>query len=898
MQTNAASPYAAALAAYQAGQHAAAEAGFTQVLAKDAQHTAALYHLGLALHAQGRTQEGIAHYQTLLQRYPENLHAWINLGDLHGKAGQPEQAISSWEQALQLDSDSVLVLNNIAITCANLGRRAEAVVYFRRAASIEPNRHALWFSLGNALMGLARYNQAESAFVQALRIDPAHGQTHNNLAVTLGHLKREDEAIAQFRKALAVDADLADGLNNLALALYGRDAREEALQLLRHCVDRHPGYALAWANLGMVLQGMGQLSEAVRVIDRALELEPNQAGWLWNQSLAYLTMGDFERGWQHFEARYAPGRADPVATLPKLSCPMWTGEDLAGKRILLVKEQGFGDQIQCLRFVQPLLSQGAHVGVWVHPAMVILCALVAGVGEVLTEPPVAENYDYWALMMSLPAQLKAGFDNLPGHYPYIVAPTDAADTANTLRGRIDHFAQGRLKVGINWAGNPSHPNDRHRSLQVADIAAWLDMPQIAWVSLQTSRDPATDTWVKRGNLLPLGDSIQSFGDTVSIVAALDLVLSIDSAVAHLAGAMGVRTWLLLPANPDYRWMLERTDSPWYPSVLLWRQKQLGAWAATLAQVERALRRETGVAIEANTDASDESGNPWQLQGANLAQFLPLAGHQRLIRARHGWFVYNRHDQYVGQALQHYGEYAEYEVHLFARILQGYADADAIEVGANMGAQTVPLARMARHLWAFEPQPTVFQTLCANLALNDVRNTQAFPYGVSDVQGMLVLPAIGYDTDGNFGGVSLAQEGQGMPVRVVTLDEFLPDFAPDLRVRLLKVDVEGMERAVLAGARQLIDRDRPLLYVENDRIEQSAELIVFMRSLGYRVYWHCPLLYNPANFFSMADNIYFGIAAINMLGVPKEQTFDTTGMREVGAAHEHILQQGQTDAPKP
>lgn len=859
------SSYDAALAAYQAGQYVQAEAGFAQVLAQDAQHTAALYHLGLALHTQGRTQEGISHYQTLLQRYPENLYAWINLGDLHGKAGNAEQAISAWERALQLDADSTLVLNNIGITCANLGRATEAVGYFRRAASIEPQSHALWFSLGNALLCMARYTQAEQAFIQALRIDPTHAQTHNNLAVTLGHLEREDESIAQFRQALACDADLADGLNNLALALYKRDAREEAVRLLRHCVDRHPGYALGWANLGMVLQGMGQLEEAVRVIDRALELTPDQAGWLWNQSLAYLTMGDFARGWQHFEARYAPGRADPVATLPDLPFPMWSGEDLAGKRILLVKEQGFGDQIQCLRFVQQLQALGATVGVWVHPAVAPLVALMLQVQEVLTEPP-SKGYDYWALFMSLPVRFQANSKTLPGAVPYIAADTskqNTVHTVHTIRQQVDHFAAGRLKVGINWAGNPSHPNDRHRSLHLSDIAAWLDLPSVAWVSLQSQRNPDTDPWVARGALLPLGDAIKDFSDTAAIIAAVDMVISIDSAVAHLAGAMGARTWLLLPANPDYRWMLERTDSPWYPSMKLWRQTRLGEWGSTLRQVEQALRLET--------------------------KYMPLAGHQRLIRGRHGWFVYNCYDQYVGQALEHYGEYAEYEVQLFTRIMHGFKDHDVIEVGANMGAQSVPLCAMARRLFAFEPQPTVFHTLCANVALNAIRNCQAFPVGAGEVEGMFKVPLVSYDSSGNFGGISLQTDGDGTPVQVVALDHFLQNLVPDLHVRLLKVDVEGMERAVILGARQLISRDRPFLYVENDRIEHSERLILCLRELGYRLYWHCPLLFNSHNFFANTDNVYQGIAAFNMLGVPEELAFDTQGMTEVGAAHVHILQ---------
>jgi FkbM family methyltransferase len=868
------SPYDAGLEGLRAGCLADAERGFRQALEDNPLHTAALYHLGLALHESERSQEAILLYWEVLRGHPDNLHAWINLGDLYGKAGRASDAISAWERALQLDAESVLVLNNMGVTCSNLGRAHDAAGYFRRAASIEPDRHDLWFSLGNCLLGLGRHTQAEKALRQALRIDTTHAQTHNNLGVTLGHLKRDDEAIGALRQALECDADLADGLNNLALALYKRDARDEALRLLRHCVDRHPGYALGWANLGMVLQGMGQLEEAVRVIDRALELTPNQEGWLWNQSLAYLTMGDFERGWQHFETRYAPGRADPVATLPDLPFPMWTGEDLSGKRILLVKEQGFGDQIQCLRFVANLVARGASVGVWVHSAVAPLAALVPGVQEVMTDPP-AEGYDYWALLMSLPVRFAASSTTLPQSVPYV-----AADPAQqeSMHQRIEAFAAGRLKVGINWAGNPSHPNDRNRSLGLADIAAWLDLSTVAWVSLQTQRSADTNPWVQRGNLLPLGDEIQNFADTAAIIANLDVVISIDSAVAHLAGAMGARTWLLLPANPDYRWMLERTDSPWYPTMQLWRQATLGDWHSTLGQVEQALRLETG-----------ETGVGIAAPG--FARCMPLAGPQRLMSGRHGWFVYNHHDQYVGQALEHYGEYGEHEVQWFGRILQGFADCDVIEVGANIGSQTVALCRMARRVFALEPQPTVFQTLCANVALNAIRNCQAYPMAAGEVAGTLKVPPVGYDRSGNFGGISLQADGAGTPVQVVALDEFLAKLVPDLRVRLIKVDVEGMERAVLRGARQLIARDRPLLYVENDRIEQSEALILCMREMGYRLYWHCPLLFNSQNFFGNADNIYQGIAAFNMLGVPQELEFETLGMTEVGEAHEHILQRG-------
>ncbi len=581
------SRYEQALNDYRAGEYARAVAGLQEVVNADPLHTPAHYHLGLALYQSGRIDEGIRHYRQLLKRHPDYLDAWINLGDLCGKAGQPESAITAWHQGLALDADSVLILNNLGVTCHAIGRHGEALQYFRQAAAIDPDRSDLWVWLGNIQMGMGKHAQAEKAYRQALRLSPSDAQVHNNLAVTLGNLGRVEESIAEYRAALALDADLADGLNNLALALHKRHESDEAETLLRRCTAKHPDYALGWANLGMVLQGIGKLDEAVKAIDRALVLTPNQAGWIWNQSLAFLTMGDFERGWQGFEARYAPDRGDANFTDPQLPFPMWQGEPLAGKRILLVKEQGFGDQIQCLRFAHDVKSQGAAcVGIWVHPAMVGIVATTPGIDEVTIEAS-RDGYDYWAYLMSLPARLGVNEACLRDQAaPYVFPNAEKS----ALAGRhIENFAQGRKRVAINWAGNPSHPNDHNRSLPVDLLYRWLDLRDIAWISVQKDRPPATQTWLDTGALLPLGDAIHDFSDTAAILANVDLLITIDSAVAHLAGAMGVPTWLLLPANPDYRWMLDREDTPWYPSIRLWRQSGLEQWDTVMLQVAASLR---------------------------------------------------------------------------------------------------------------------------------------------------------------------------------------------------------------------------------------------------------------------------------------------------------------------
>ncbi len=871
--------YESALASYQASDLRTALAGFYEVIADDSRHTGAHYHLGLVLHALGRTAEGIAHYESLLQRYPDYLDAWINLGDLQGKAGCADAAIAAWERALALDPDSLLVLNNLAVTSQHQGHTEKAIAYARRAVALDPALHALWNLLGNKLLGQGRHPDAERAWRQSLRIDDRQAQVWNNLAVTLGHLNREDEAITAYRRALGIDPDLADGLNNLALALHGRDQSDEALTLLRRCTAQHPAYALGWANLGMVLQGMGELEEAIAAIDQALALTPDHPGWLWNQSLAYLTLGNFSAGWARFETRYHPARGDSNFPDPGVSSPMWQGEPLAGKSLLLVKEQGFGDQIQCLRFARDLAAQGAIIDVWVHPALAALFATAPGIRRVFTEKP-ADPYDYWAYLMSLPARLRVSEDSLTtGFTPYLLAEPEKLARATA---QIDTFAQGRLRVGINWAGNPTHPNDRHRSLPVQLLASLLKISEIAWISLQKERVGAAQEQVNAGQLLPLGDAIADFGDTAALLAGLDLLITVDSAVAHLAGAMGVRTWLWLPAKPDYRWMRERTDTPWYPTVQLWRQPQLGDWRPVIDAMGQSLADHLGSLWEPS------SFNHGASEGRVETQALVLAGPQRLIPGRHGWFVYNRQDQYVGQALENYGEYAEYEVQWFSRLLARRPGEDVVEVGANIGSQAVPLAKLARNYFGFEPQPSVFHVLCANLAVNHLNNARAFPFGVGDHEGLMHLPTVDYAVEGNFGGITLLSEGAGMPVDVVELDAFLPKVAPGLKLGLLKVDVEGMEHAVLSGAETLIRRDQPFLYVENNRIEQSPALIRLLWSFGYQLFWHCPLLFNPDNHFANPHDKYPGIAACNLLGVPAGVEIDTAGMSKVVDADVHIL----------
>ncbi len=270
----------------------------------------------------------------------------------------------------------------------------------------------------------------------------------------------------------------------------------------------------------------------------------------------------------------------------------------------------------------------------------------------------------------------------------------------------------------------------------------------------------------------------------------------------------------------------------------------------------------------------------------MRNITQLCGHQRMVDAKHGLFVYNHHDFYLGQALEIYGECCELELDLFKQILS--PSSTVIEVGANIGIHSVPLGKylVDGSIHLFEPQPVIFQNLCANLSINCLENSFAQPFAVGDKHGEIVVPRVDYGKGGNFGGISLQEGGDGIRVRLITLDSY----ARELDVALIKADVEGMEIQVLRGAEETIARCRPFLYVENDRVEKSRELIEKCWALNYRVYWHIAGLYNEKNWFGNKDNIYGNVAAYNMFCVPKELDVVVADGVEVVDSSKHPLVQ--------
>ncbi len=485
-------------------------------------------------------------------------------------------------------------------------------------------------SFENAL-ALHRQGQAEAAeaaYRSVLEAEPGHPDALNNLALLCKQRGAMQEAEEAYHDSLLSRPQAPEVLSNLGVLLLEQGRLKESETALQEAVKVRPDYVEAWNNLGNLLQGQRRYEEAEAayrevmqrippryeaLIQQAKALPAEQGGRIeglrrqalgvrstlveacWNQSLLCLLQGRYAEGWRLHETRYDPGRLRPVPLPPKLPMPMWRGEALAGKSILVWFEQGMGDEIQFARYLPWLKSQGAiRVTLVCKAPLQPLLATVAGVDEVLPAEGklVFPPHDYWVMPMSLALYHQTRLETIPAALPYVsTLPERVAKWRDKLPKRGKRTTR---VVGLVWAGSATHRNDAQRSLpSLANLAPLADVPGIAFVSLQKGEREDEAKQPPNGlSLMPLGGLIQDFADTAAIIESLDLVITVDTAVAHVAGALGKPCWVLLPwLGVDWRWLMDRDDSPWYPGVLrLFRQGKAGDWAGVVNEVVRALKK--------------------------------------------------------------------------------------------------------------------------------------------------------------------------------------------------------------------------------------------------------------------------------------------------------------------
>ena len=465
----------------------------------------------------------------------------------HAQQGRPLEAAKLFLEVTRLRPDSFEALCQLGLTLRQLGQVDDAISCLHRARELKPSFPKLNLLIGSFYKQQGRFAEAAECCRREIQLDPANADAHYNLGLVLQNLDQPEEAIRAYRAALAVRRDYVDALVNLA--------------------DLH--------------QGRLELDAAVRCCEEALRLRPGSAEAHWQLCTALLARGDFARGWREYEWRWKlPDFAAPQAGQGK---PLWTGADLHGRRILLHAEQGFGDFIQFIRYAPLVAGRGGEVIVGCPPSLRSLLATVPGVKEAVTDRTALPPFDVQAPVMSLPAIFRTTLENLPREVPYLSAPATGLV--------LPEAPEARLKVGLVWAGAAKHKNDRRRSLPAELLGELADLPGIQWHSLQVG--PRAEDLARLGMAGKFTDwngRLHDFADTASVIAQLDLVISVDTAVAHLAGALGKPVWTLHAFAAEWRWMVGREDCPWYPTMRLFRQATPGDWPELLARVKVELGR--------------------------------------------------------------------------------------------------------------------------------------------------------------------------------------------------------------------------------------------------------------------------------------------------------------------
>lgn len=545
-------------------------------------------NLGNALMAEGRPEEAAACYRRTIELNPFFAEAHNNLGNTFKDQGKLAEAMECFRRALECDPDDAAAHNNLGNCSMGLGQVDEAIACYHRALTRRPGFAAAHNNLGVAFAEQGKRAEAVVCYAKALAADPTYVEAHLNLGNALKEQGKLDEAMSCYRRALTLAPDCADAHYNVGNALMALGELGEAAASFRRALERTPNHAAAHNNFGIALKNLGETGAAEAHFDEAIRLAPGFDEPYFNRSTILLQRGDFVRGWAEYEQRWktkeysAPRRA--------FAQPRWDGGPLAGRTILLHAEQGLGDALHFIRYVPLVAQAGGNVIVECQPSLKRL--LRSSFPRVLifdsSEP--LPRFDVQSPLLSLPLYCRTTMENLPRQVPYI-----EADENDIAAWRTRFAAEARvadasiLKIGLCWAGNKEQANDRNRSMGFRDLTLLGGVPGIRLFSLQKGAAGEQARESPTGmTIVDWTDELHDFADSAAFIANLDLVLSVDTSVAHLAGAMGKPVWTMLCFAPDWRYHLDPDHCPWYPTMRLFRQPAPGDWPSVVARVADAL----------------------------------------------------------------------------------------------------------------------------------------------------------------------------------------------------------------------------------------------------------------------------------------------------------------------
>jgi tetratricopeptide (TPR) repeat protein len=596
---------------HQAGNLAHAEQLYRQLLGADPSHADGWCFLGAACLAQGKSTDAETYFRRALQIVPDYVSAHTYLGMLLAQQGRFDEAVESFHQGIRAQPQNAEIHNNLGLALARQGKMGEAVASYRHALRLSPDYAAAHYNLGLALNGQGHLDAAVIEFQQALQCQPHYPEAWNDLANALAQQQKLDEAVNAYRNALQLRPQYAECQYNLGVVLVKQAKHEAAIAHYQEALRITPDYADAHYNLANALHGRGMMQEALTHYLRAQQLRPHHPETNLSCALLWLILGDFEHGWPAYEWRRRQPDSDPPRPFKQ---PLWDGLPLNGRTVLLHAELGLGDTLQFIRFAPQVKQRGGKVIAECPSSLTSLLASAKGIDHLVPRGSVLPAFDSHAPLLSLPGILRTTLATLPKAIPYL---GPAPELVNKWRRTLPKYQMSEVaspmsnqamptsdigcttpafRVGIAWQGNPAYGHDEQRSIPLAAFEPLTQVPGVQLISLQKGVGTEQLEKVKQEKkkdfalCFSLDESKGAFMDTAALMSNLDLVICSDTSIPHLAGALAVPVWVALPKIADWRWLLERQDSPWYPTMRLFRQTRNGDWLGVFGRIAEELKR--------------------------------------------------------------------------------------------------------------------------------------------------------------------------------------------------------------------------------------------------------------------------------------------------------------------
>jgi tetratricopeptide (TPR) repeat protein len=578
--------YLLGILAYQRGNYVDAVRQIDRALEVNPEIASAHRDRGVTLHLLKRFDEALASHDRAIALKPDYAIAFINRGLALQELNRLDEALASYDQAIVLQPGFGEAFSNKGDALYQLKRFDEARASYDQAIAFRPGFAELFNNKGDALYELKRFDEAVASYDQAIALKPGLAEAFSNKGDALYQLKRFDEALTSYDQAIALKPGLAKALNNKGNILNELERFDEGLVYFDRAIALKPDFAEAFNNRGNALKELRRIDEALASYDHAISFRPGFAQAFNNRALCKLLIGRYIEGWSDYEWRF-----EVSTSISRPIFPNWQGEDLAGRRVLVFAEQGLGDVIQFARYL-PLLERNRCQLTFLAPAKLtrltrLLRSLRSEI-KVISALSPEHMFDYQCALMSLPHRLGTNVASIPNSVPYLHAEDDLI-----VRWK-ERLKKHGFKIGIAWQGNPLALADRGRSISLNEYVPLARIPGVRLISLQTGYGLDQLAQLPKDVTIEIlgqdfDDGPDAFIDTAAVISSLDLVITADTAIAHLAGALGCRTWVTLKYVPHWPWMLDREDSPWYPTARLFRQSRVDDWAPVFANIANELR---------------------------------------------------------------------------------------------------------------------------------------------------------------------------------------------------------------------------------------------------------------------------------------------------------------------